>query len=245
MNVWIKWFFICCWVWLQCMSRLIWRKEYWIWLTSLNGKLFSIFKGRRGIRSHMVELRLSRFFDDLDSLFWCHFFFTNFNLSHQRSVTTFSRQTKQMYWNSVDTILLVQLWRIIKLVTYTVAAWKKFMYSRLAHKTFLYILWQIFPLLHNGLRLSFNSCVILIQCWVFNFILHIFDYANSWLSGLFGPVHTSGNNQGAMVLCNSGTSDYAALVILCRTLQHTLELDLCRGNKQWRSSLRISTLVLR
>ena len=173
------------------------------------------------------------------------FFFTNFNLSHQRSVTTFSCQTKQMYWNSVDTILLVQLWRIIKLVTYTVAAWKKFMYSCLAHKTFLYILWQIFPLLHNDLRLSFNSCVILIQCWVFSFIFHIFDYANSWLSGLFGPVHTSGNNQGAMVLCNSGTSDYAALVILCRTLQHTLELVLCRGNKQWRSSLRISTLVLR
>ena len=166
-------------------------------------------------------------------------------LRHQRSVTTFSHQTKQMYWNSVDTILLVQLWRIIKLVTYTVAAWKKFMYSCLAHKTFLYILGQIFPLLHNGLRLLFNSCVILIQCWVFNFIFHIFDYANSWLSGLFGPVHTSGNNQGAMVLCNSGTSDYAALVILCRTLQHTLELVLCRGNKQWRSSLRISTLLLR
>lgn len=102
------------------------------------------------------------------------FFFTNFNLSHQRSVTTFSCQTKQMYWNSVDTILLVQLWRIIKLVTYTVAAWKKFMYSCLAHKTFLYILWQNFPLLHNGLRLLFNSCVILIQCWVFNFIFHFF-----------------------------------------------------------------------
>ena len=87
---------------------------------------------------------------------------------------------------------------------HAVAAWNKLIYiSNPGSKLSMSILEQILTMVHNDLRMSFNSCMILIKWQAFNFIFDSLIFI-LWFLGLLiiwnTVFSTSLNNQGSTEL---------------------------------------------